>query len=128
MFLRNALSTNSEFKPLLDATPPGKKEYKILIVRLEEKFGGTQRLLNHHLALLQKLKVVHTGDLHAAEQLLDVAKGYRACLVQAGLDKSETHVQFSMIKAKLSSSLRHKYMDYCHLKGYNHFSKSKDLA
>ena len=111
--LRNLVCKVAELKTLLDSIPSGEKGYKLLIQRLEEKYGGNTRLLTLYLRQISQVPVVQPGDLKAAEALLDAAQGYRAALLHTGQDDASNHVYYALIKNKLAHSLRMKYTDYC---------------
>ena len=113
--LRNSLAKIKELKTLLDSTPPGIPGYAVLIRRLEEKYGGSARLLAMYLAQLRAVPVVQQHDLLAAESLFDAAQGYIAAL-QHSNESPDSHVYFSLIKGKLSHPLKLKYMEYCSIK------------
>ena len=127
MLLRSALSTVSELKPLLGTVPVGKRGYALLIQRLEDKYGGKDRSLSHHLAQLKKASLVRPGDLQGAENLYDLVNSYQAALAQAGSKDPHTHSYYSFVKGKLSHEMRLKYVDYCALKGIKNPQKMSHL-
>ena len=117
LFLKASLKDVGDLQPLLQSVPTGSQGYRLLVARLEDKYGGIERLLGHHLSQLKNVPLVHPGDLGAAEALYDAVQSYKAALRQAGSYESTTHSYFSFVKAKLSHSLRLKYRDYCSYKG-----------
>ena len=117
MFLRNALAKVPELKTLLDIVPAGASGYALLIQRLEDKYGGEERMLTFHLEQLKKVPLVHSGDVAGAEALYDAVNSYRAALSEAGSRDHSTHSYFSFVKNKLSHSLKLKYSDYCSVRG-----------
>ena len=117
MFLRNALSKVNEMKSLLHSVPAGTVGYGLLIQRLEDKYGGEERMLAYHLEELKQVPQVVVGDLSAAEALYDAVHSYQAALVQTGSRDPTTHSYFSFVKGKLSHALRLRYLDYCSLRG-----------
>ena len=113
MMLRTSVQEVQELSTFLQTLPPCAESYKALIERLEEKYGGMDNLLNHHLSKLRKTPLVFPNRLQEAEGLVDAVEAYRAALDHAGHSDEDTHSHFVLVKNKLSHELRQRYWQYC---------------
>ena len=122
VLLRKALEHCQPVQTLLAAAPPGPRGYAMLVNRLEEKFGGSTKLLNHYLTKLRKINQVLEGHVDNLEELLDNAHGYHAALASWGAQDATTHSHFTFILNKFSPNLRLKYHLYVaeHPGNYQH--------
>ena len=109
ILLRQALKTCTSMSTLLAAAPPGQQGYAMIVSRLEEKFGGSTKLLNHYLTKLRRLQPVQEGQVENLEELLDTANGYHAALEAWGAQDATTHSHYTFILNKLAPMLRLKY-------------------
>ena len=118
ILLRQALKNCTAMNNIIAAAPPGRQGYAMLIKRLEEKYGGSTKLLNHYLSRMNRMHRVHEGQIDQLEELLDVATGYHAALEAWGGQDSATHSHFNFILHKLESNLRMQY--HTHLLQFPH--------
>ena len=113
MMMRHAVEGVSELSGFLQTLPPGAEGYKALIVRLEEKFGGLDNLLNYHLAKIKKVPLVMPNKIAEAEALVDAVSAYQTALDHAGEDDADSHAHFIMVKNKLCHELKQRYWQDC---------------
>ena len=112
VLMRHALRACSALSTLMAAAPPGPQGYAMIINRLEERYGGSTKLLNHYLTRIKRVAPIQEGQVDSLEELLDNANGYHAALATWGARDATTHSHYNLLLNKFGPVLRMRYHSY----------------
>ena len=113
MVLKYCLDRSKVLVDLLNTTEPSALGYRTVVTTLEERFGHSGILLNHHLQKLTDLPRIRETSLEEVHGLLDTTRGYEMARQASGAGNSKDPTYYNLVKGKLSDRLRREFARHC---------------